>query len=89
MWGITSARDTALAVEAGADFIGMILCPNSKRPVWLCMARKVSKAAKEYGAERVGVFVVDDAETMLRDSEAADVELGQVRFYLMKLLCQS
>ncbi|KAI3947236.1 hypothetical protein MKX01_019889 [Papaver californicum] len=68
MCGITSARDAAMAVEAGANLIGMIIWPKSK----------ISKVAKTYGAEAVGVFVDDDANTILRASDAAELDLVQL-----------
>ncbi|XP_031497660.1 N-(5'-phosphoribosyl)anthranilate isomerase 1, chloroplastic-like [Nymphaea colorata] len=78
MCGITSARDAEIAAKAGANFIGMIIWPNSKRSVSIQVASDIAKAAREYGAEPVGVFVDEDSDTILRYSDASDIEIVQL-----------
>ncbi|XWS65839.1 hypothetical protein CRYUN_Cryun05aG0148100 [Craigia yunnanensis] len=62
MCGITSARDAVVAAEAGANFIGMILWPKSKHSISLSIAKEISKVAREFGANPVGIFVDDDLD---------------------------
>lgn len=82
MCGITSARDAETAARAGASLIGMILWPKSKRSVSLEAAKEISKVAREWGAEPVGVFVDDDLDTILRVADASGIEFIQVYFGL-------
>lgn len=87
MCGITSAKDAETAAKAGAKLIG-ILWPNSKRSVPLSGAKEISRVAKSYAAEPVGVFVDDDIETILRASDSCDLELIQVHLpFLLSTIC--
>uniref|UniRef100_A0A0D6QY55 phosphoribosylanthranilate isomerase n=1 Tax=Araucaria cunninghamii TaxID=56994 RepID=A0A0D6QY55_ARACU len=78
MCGITSVHDAVVAAEAGANFIGMILWPKSKRSVPLDVAKEISRAAREYGAEPVGVFVDEDADEIERACDATNIAFVQL-----------
>jgi phosphoribosylanthranilate isomerase len=66
--GITTVEDARLAIEAGADFLGLIFAPRSPRCVEIKTAREIALAVKEEtpplgwgGATRlVGVFQDQD-----------------------------
>lgn len=62
--GITSVEDALMVAEAGADAIGLVFYPPSKRYVTLEVARAISQALPPFVA-RVGLFV---------DSSAAEVD---------------
>lgn len=78
MCGITTVHDAVLAAEAGAKFIGMILWPKSKRSVSLNVAKEISKAAREHGAEPVGVFVEEDANEIEQACDATNIAFVQL-----------
>ncbi|XP_057852995.1 N-(5'-phosphoribosyl)anthranilate isomerase 1, chloroplastic isoform X2 [Cryptomeria japonica] len=78
MCGITSVHDAVLAAEAGAKFIGMILWPKSKRSVSLHVAKEISKAVRDHGAEPVGVFVDEDANEIERAYDATNIAFAQL-----------
>jgi tryptophan synthase beta subunit len=75
--GLTTLEDAELALDAGADAIGMVFAPDSPRRCELAAARAIS--AKAAGrAVRVGVF---------RDAPAAEVEriAGEVPLDVVQL----
>ncbi|KAK8949567.1 hypothetical protein KSP39_PZI005755 [Platanthera zijinensis] len=78
MCGITSVEDAKLAARAGVSLIGFILWPNSKRSFSLSLAKGIWKAARDHEEEPVGVFVDVYFGTMLKSSDAADLEFLQV-----------
>ena len=56
--GLCRAEDAADARGAGADYVGVILAPNTARSQSISAARRILDAAA--GATRVGVFVNPD-----------------------------
>lgn len=85
MCGITSAEDAAMAARAGAKYVGMIVWPKSKRSVSVSLARDIAAAARESGAEPVGVFVEENAAEIERVCDAAGLSIAQVA-YIRSLL---
>ncbi|KAJ0962911.1 hypothetical protein J5N97_028033 [Dioscorea zingiberensis] len=55
-------------------------CPSTERITiyFIVHSKEISKAARGYGAEPVGVFVDDDVEAILRASDASDLEFVQL-----------
>jgi len=60
--GVARPEDALCAAQAGADMVGMIVWPKSKRSVDFGMASAICEAARAGGAEPVGVFVDESAE---------------------------
>ena len=75
--GVTTPEDATQAAVAGADFIGMILWPKSKRSIPLDVAEQVADAAKAAGATPIGVFVDESAEEIVAACEAVGIDHAQ------------
>jgi phosphoribosylanthranilate isomerase len=74
--GITTVDDAVVAVEAGADAIGLNFWPQSKRRVGADTAREIS--AKLRDVVRVGVFVNATADDITRTADAVDLDWIQL-----------
>lgn len=78
--GITNLDDALVAVEAGADYLGFILYPPSKRSVGekavQCMVSHLRSL--ERCATLVGVFVNESAETVADTLDFCDLDLAQL-----------
>jgi phosphoribosylanthranilate isomerase len=72
---IETARQTA---QLGADFIGMIFDPTSRRYVDVTRAKLISVAIKEGGGIPVAVFVHHTAAQMREICEATDIQTVQL-----------
>ncbi|KAL6749425.1 hypothetical protein V8C86DRAFT_2847270 [Haematococcus lacustris] len=56
----------------------MIMWPKAKRAVCDTVAQQIALAAKRGGAQAVGVFVDESADTILARCAAADIEIAQL-----------
>ncbi len=74
--GITRVEDAVEAAEAGADAIGLVFHPPSKRHVTLEQARQIADALPPF-VTRVGLFVDRDADTVRQTIAAVGLELLQ------------
>lgn len=75
--GTTSVRDAVLGAEAGADALGFIFAPVSRRLVTPQVAREAGLSVGPAVA-RVGVFLNQGLDEVLRLSEAARVSAVQL-----------
>lgn len=75
--GTTSVRDAVLSAEAGADALGFIFAPVSRRLVTAQVAREAGLSVGPAVA-RVGVFLNQGLDEVLRLSEAARVSAVQI-----------
>ena len=89
--GTTSLHDAALSAEAGADAIGLIFAPGSKRLVGVELAREISLSLGP-AVGRVGVFMDQPLDEVLRTAERARLSATQIHgevssLYLETLAC--
>lgn len=75
--GTTSVHDAVLAAEAGADALGFIFAPGSRRRVMPGVAREAGLSVGPVVA-RVGVFLGQGLDEVLRTAEAARVSAVQL-----------
>lgn len=76
--GITNPDLAYEAARAGADFIGLVFVPSSRRAVNVKMAHTIADAARQGGAEPVGVFTNADANSMLGICEKTNIQWVQL-----------
>lgn len=74
--GITSPEDARVAADSGADAIGLLFAESPRR-VSVERAREIS-AALPAEVARVGVFVDDSAEEVLRVAREAGLDYAQL-----------
>lgn len=75
--GIQDPETAFLAAQAGADFIGIMQIPTSKRYVPLSLAIEIAAAAKKGGAEPVAVYADASKEDVLKGCTAMGVRVVQ------------
>jgi len=75
---VTDPEDALYAATSGADFIGMIVWPNAKRSIDVGLAKEITAAAREGGAEAVGVFVSENSEEILGKCAEIGLDIAQL-----------
>ena len=77
--GVACSEDARCAASAGADLVGLILWPGSKRSVKDgAEAKRICDEARAGGARSVGVFVSECAAEVVAACEAAGADLAQL-----------
>src|SRR5690349_3009544 len=77
--GLTHPEDASYAAHLGADYIGLIFASPSKRRVSIPEAKKIAQAARQAGAQPVGVFLDATADEILstcKETGLLIVQLG-------------
>ena len=82
--GTTSLHDALLAAQAGADALGFIFAPGSRRRVSPQIAREAGLSVGPMIA-RVGVFLNQPLDEVLRTAEASRVSAVQLHGVLSSL----
>lgn len=75
--GVTTVHDAALSADAGADALGFIFAPVSRRRVGAALTREAGLVVGPATA-RVGVFMDQTLDEVLRTADAARVTAVQL-----------
>ncbi|RMH00834.1 MAG: phosphoribosylanthranilate isomerase [Chloroflexi bacterium] len=78
--GVTNLADAETAVSAGADYLGFIFYPKSKRAITQAEARAIVAQLRTRPdcPHLVGVFVNETAETIARILDECQLDLAQL-----------
>lgn len=78
--GITNLEDALAAAEAGADMLGFIFYPPSKRSIDIATAQEITAILRQREAPPtlVGVFVNETAATMAHILDTCQLDLAQL-----------
>jgi phosphoribosylanthranilate isomerase len=78
--GITNLADAEAASAAGADYLGFVLWPRSKRAVPAATVREIARQLRrrERRPLLVGVFVDETAEKMAQMLDECGLDLAQL-----------
>ncbi len=87
--GLTDVNTARLAVENGADFIGLLFSKVSPRAIDLETAKAIAAAVREMGAEPVAVFADETLEQMLSIIEALKLKTVQLHGEIPRKNCDA
>ena len=77
--GITSYDDAMLSIDAGADALGFVFYPESKRYLSPAKAAYIISKLPPF-IEKVGLFVNESAEEIIDKSRLSGITLAQLHF---------
>ena len=75
--GITTVEDALACVESGADALGFVFYPKSKRAVTPRVVRKITQNLPPF-VSKVGVFVNEDPRDILEIMSYANLDYAQL-----------
>jgi len=76
--GICDVPTAVATAEAGADFIGVVFYPDSKRNINRKKAEEIVSAIKKYKTEVVGVFVEQNAKKIAEICQHTGITIAQL-----------
>lgn len=78
--GLTNLEDAVCAVQAGADYLGFVFWPQSKRAVTVSRVREIVRDLRKHRncPTLVGVFVDESAEAMASILDTCGLDLAQL-----------
>lgn len=77
--GIQSPEMAIFCAKSGADYIGIVLCPTSRRCVTLSQATSIASATHNAGKIPVAIYTTQDSHAIVEASNAIGVNHVQLQ----------
>jgi len=87
--GLTDPETAVMAVENGAEYIGLLFSKISPRAIPLSKAKEIAEAVRSAGAEPVAVFADENLEQMKSIIEALDLKIVQLHGDVPRQFCNA
>jgi phosphoribosylanthranilate isomerase len=87
--GLMDPKTAVLAVEKGANYIGLLFSEVSQRAITVEKGKEIAKAVREAGGEPVAVFADENLEEMNEIIQALELKIVQLHGDIPRSFCHA